>query len=524
MHLSILKDRVKYNPELMFLTLNLSGLKLICFQDIINLQQVVQEVLENEVDGTTRIYGSSATSCCSTPQQQQQPFLYPTNPNHRSSTLSNHSSLPLASSSILLPNNNYTNNITNGQSNNITMANVNVNNNNIRNNSSMRRFITLLLCYEKFECKDEELWQHFQLNIEYIKQNYPIKKVEEYPTRLQFDKQLSKTRNVIEFIHHCLQHDHQMNGESEKNNIGIRLDSLMIDKCTCNDIKIIINNRFVLDRMLSKGSYGNVYSGIDKQEKRKVAVKELDLHMMDKIGAIEFAFREIEIMKLIKEKPHERIVSCIEVIEDFICIGNHKDNEREGRYVYIITDFCENGSLENPYEEHEQHAEEDVQRYFVQIVSAIEHMHNYLSILHRDLTLSNVCLDENRNVRIVDFGVSDRFEKGKKYHRRFVGNSAYCCPEILSKKTYAEEIDLYALGVIVYKLLTGYLPFRQAQDKFTMNFSIPLEEEEFMSDDAKEVVRGLLEVNGVKRWKLEDIKMCNFYIQGLKRAEENKVL
>lgn len=242
--------------------------------------------------------------------------------------------------------------------------------------------------------------------------------------------------------------------------------------------------------------------------------------MMDKIGAIEFAQREVEIMKLIKDHPHPHIVNTLDVIEEYETIVLSCNNKPPSKsFVYIVTEFCEKGSLENPLDEHEQHKEEDVQRYYVQMVLAIEHMHNVLSILHRDITLSNVCLDVNGNVKIVDFGLSDKFEKGKKYHRLFVGNGGYCCPEVLLKKCYAEEIDVYALGVVLYKLLTGYLPFRTAQDKFSMNYFIPLEEEEQISDTAKNVIQNLLEINLAKRWKLEDVKQDIWFKEGLQKLQ-----
>jgi len=283
-----------------------------------------------------------------------------------------------------------------------------------------------------------------------------------------------------------------------------------------DEVYLLIDGRFVLDKVLSKGTYGTVYKGRDTHTQRNVAVKELDLEMMDKIGAIEFAQREVEIMKIIKDNPHPHIVNSIDVIEEYETISIGGVNRADAPLVYIITEFCERGALENPYEEHEQHEEEDVQRYFVQIISAVEHMHNVLSILHRDLTLSNVCLDADGNVKIVDFGLSDKFEKGKKYHRLFVGNGGYCCPELLLKKCYAEEIDIYAIGVMLYKLLTGYLPFRTAQDKFSMNFYIPLDEESF-SDSAKEVIVNLLEVNLANRWKLEDVKRSAWCTEGFKK-------
>nr|CAG4708252.1 unnamed protein product [Naegleria fowleri] len=441
--------------------------------------------------------------------------------------------------------------------------------------------IDCFVCYENFSCDNEDLWIRFQHTMESLQQQFNFRMFEEFSCKNSYEARISQTMSILSEQDHVpavfsrslspprssymnsLEKDHndspsntsisplELTKPFSQDVISDHLDSALNSitkqpikhviqyhakyftstttssshqmddsKSPSSEIYITINNRFELYKVLSRGTYGTVYKGQDNLHNTSVAVKELDLEMMDKIGAIEFAQREVEIMKLIKDHPHPHIVNTLDVIEEYETIVLSCNNKPPSKsFVYIVTEFCEKGSLENPLDEHEQHKEEDVQRYYVQMVLAIEHMHNVLSILHRDITLSNVCLDVNGNVKIVDFGLSDKFEKGKKYHRLFVGNGGYCCPEVLLKKCYAEEIDVYALGVVLYKLLTGYLPFRTAQDKFSMNYFIPLEEEEQISDTAKNVIQNLLEINLAKRWKLEDVKQDIWFKEGLQKLQ-----
>ena len=523
---SLLQERVKFIKERMLLLVDLSGVTLRSLQDVNTVQQVLQESI-----------GSHMRTILQTAQKHRKDKngkLY----------------FPATSSSSSL-------------------------------RQQQQYQMDCFVCYDNFTYYNSELWSKFQNTMEYLQQQFNFRTFEEFTCRTQFEDHIVETTNIMDSSHLAESHTFSRSLSPPKstyfqpsspnstttcsssfgNMTSYSMSSVLpspsestaqfdaaqqepivvknvIEYClrysspptpkSSNhivdeknlkpaDIYMIINEQFELYRILSKGTYGTVYKGLDKVTGKNVAVKELDLEMMDKIGAIEFAQREVEIMKIIKENPHPHIVHSIEVIEEYECVRNEHKPPYTKTFVYIVTEFCENGALENPLEEHEQHNEADVQRYFVQMVMAIDHMHNVLSILHRDLTLSNVCLDADRNVKIVDFGLSDKFEKGKKYHRLFVGNGAYCCPELLLKKCYAEEIDIYALGVVLYKLLTGFLPFKTAKEKFEMSYYIPLEEEEGISEKTKYVIEHLLEVNSANRWTLEDVMQSDWFLDGYKK-------
>src|ERR1700753_111306 len=104
-------------------------------------------------------------------------------------------------------------------------------------------------------------------------------------------------------------------------------------------------------------------------------------------------------------------------------------------------------------------SEGSTRRAFQQMVSALSYSHTSLRIVHRDLKPENVLLDDDLNVKIADFGLSNEISDGD-FLRTSCGSPNYAAPEVISGKLYAgPEIDVWSCGVILYVLLVGRLPF-----------------------------------------------------------------
>ncbi|KAG2392741.1 hypothetical protein C9374_011466 [Naegleria lovaniensis] len=261
--------------------------------------------------------------------------------------------------------------------------------------------------------------------------------------------------------------------------------------------KRMVGSRYVIQDLLGVGTYGRVSLAQDRETGELVAVKELSKQKVNAIGIMDWVRREIQIMKALGRHPH--ICALYDVIET-------------EETIYLILEYIEKGAIETPYDEHQQYPEELARKYFKQMVDALYHMHNVHHICHRDFQLSNVCLDKNGNVRVCDFGCSDFFTMKEKSHILFVGNSNYCSPEMLMKKPYfGPEIDIYMLGVCLYKMCTGFLPYRNAQAKLMNAMTVPLEEEDQMSDECKDIIQKLLEPDPDKRWTVRQIMEHPFY-------------
>lgn len=130
-------------------------------------------------------------------------------------------------------------------------------------------------------------------------------------------------------------------------------------------------------------------------------------------------------------------------------------NKRTGDELYNY--LCKNGAL----------PVETVQKIFTQLVGAVAYIHSK-SCVHRDLKLENVLLDKHDNVKLCDFGFTREYEGKANYLQTFCGTICYSAPEMLKGEKYAgEKVDVWSLGIILYALLKGELPFDEDDDAAT---------------------------------------------------------
>lgn len=150
---------------------------------------------------------------------------------------------------------------------------------------------------------------------------------------------------------------------------------------------------------------------------------------------------------------------------------------------------------------------EKVQKIFAQLVGAVAYVHNK-SCVHRDLKLENILLDKNENVKLCDFGFTREYEGKASYLQTFCGTVCYSAPEMLKGEKYAgEKVDVWSLGIILYALLAGELPFDEDDDQVT-KAKILTEEPKFnerFPDDAKSLIGKLLSKRPLLRPTLSDI-------------------
>lgn len=134
--------------------------------------------------------------------------------------------------------------------------------------------------------------------------------------------------------------------------------------------------------------------------------------------------------------------------------------------VYLVMEYVEGGSLHTYLREkpNRRLEEADAQRIFKQIMTALQYCHRK-SIAHRDIKLENILLDQDRNVKLIDFGFSTCIPNDKKI-KMFCGTPSYMGPEIVMKEEYAgPPADIWASAVLLYALMNGCFPFRGATDK-----------------------------------------------------------
>jgi serine/threonine protein kinase len=150
---------------------------------------------------------------------------------------------------------------------------------------------------------------------------------------------------------------------------------------------------------------------------------------------------------------------------------------------------------------------EKVQKIFTQLVGAVSYVHN-LSCVHRDLKLENILLDKHENVKLCDFGFTREYEGKASYLQTFCGTVCYSAPEMLKGEKYAgEKVDVWSLGVILYALLCGELPFDDDDDNLTRTKILSNEPKwpDHLTADARSLLNILLSKRPLLRPSLSEI-------------------
>uniref|UniRef100_A0A8C7CZ58 non-specific serine/threonine protein kinase n=1 Tax=Oncorhynchus kisutch TaxID=8019 RepID=A0A8C7CZ58_ONCKI len=201
-------------------------------------------------------------------------------------------------------------------------------------------------------------------------------------------------------------------------------------------------------------------------------------------------FREVRIMKGLN---HPNIVQLFEVIET-------------DKTLYLIMEYASGGEVFDYLVSHGRMKEIEARAKFRQIVSAVHYCH-MKNIVHRDLKAENLLLDANANIKIADFGFSNEFTLGNKLDT-FCGSPPYAAPELFQGKKYdGPEVDVWSLGVILYTLVSGSLPFdgqnlKELRERVLRGkYRVPF----YMSTDCEGILRRFLVLNPTKRCTLDQV-------------------
>ncbi|KAM7119932.1 LOW QUALITY PROTEIN: RAC-alpha serine/threonine-protein kinase-like [Molossus nigricans] len=139
--------------------------------------------------------------------------------------------------------------------------------------------------------------------------------------------------------------------------------------------------------------------------------------------------------------------------------------------------------------------------YGIEIVSALDHLHSEKNLVYRDLKLENLMLDKDGHIKITDFGLCKEGIKDGATMKTFCGTPAYLAPEVLEDNDYGRAVDWWGLGVVMYEMMCGRLPFYN-QDHEKLFELILMEEIRFprtLSPEAKALLSGLLKKDPKQR-------------------------
>jgi serine/threonine protein kinase len=175
--------------------------------------------------------------------------------------------------------------------------------------------------------------------------------------------------------------------------------------------------------------------------------------------------------------------------------------------VWLVLEYCPGDELYNHLLKTGAMEPEKVQKIFTQLVGAVSYVHQK-SCVHRDLKLENILLDKHGNVKLVDFGFTREYEGKTNYLQTWCGTVCYSAPEMLRGEKYAgEKVDVWSLGIILYALLCGELPYDE-EDEHATKMRILKEEPKYpahLPPLAKDLISSLLSKRSLLRPSLADI-------------------
>lgn len=259
---------------------------------------------------------------------------------------------------------------------------------------------------------------------------------------------------------------------------------------------------FSLGDHLGRGASAEVYEATETATGRKFACKIIDKRKHSKPKQRKHIEDEIAIHS---SMDHPHIVKLYRSFENY-------------DEYHIVVELCQFNTVADLLKIRKQFTEREARKYMLQVLDAVEYMHEEKLVIHRDLKLANLFLDvTNGDVKIGDFGFAAQLTRRDERRKTICGTPNYMAPEILDgggAGGYSFEVDIWSLGVMLYTILIGKAPFQTKEVSLTYrrirwnSFSFP--ETIPISDKAKNLIRTLLQSDPGSRPSISDIRAHPF--------------
>ncbi|XP_043288883.1 serine/threonine-protein kinase SIK3-like isoform X1 [Venturia canescens] len=253
--------------------------------------------------------------------------------------------------------------------------------------------------------------------------------------------------------------------------------------------KLIRVGYYELEKTIGKGNFAVVKMATHVVTKSKVAIKIIDKTKLSEENLAKI-FREVHIMKRLR---HPHIIRLYQVMET-------------EKMIYLVTEYAPGGEIFDHLVRNGRMAEPEARRIFHQIVLAVRYLHQH-GVVHRDLKAENLLLDADNNIKLADFGFSNKYTPGVPLST-WCGSPPYAAPEIFEGKHYdGPRTDVWSLGVVLYVLVCGALPFDGPTMQLLRSvvisgkFRIPF----FMSAECEKLIRHMLVVEPERRLSISQI-------------------
>ncbi|CAD8085251.1 unnamed protein product [Paramecium sonneborni] len=231
----------------------------------------------------------------------------------------------------------------------------------------------------------------------------------------------------------------------------------------------------IFDKVLGKGAYGVVLLAQDINSVNQFAAKIISKKSLSQTDIINLR-NEINIQSKLQ---HPNIVSMVDAFED-------------KNYLYMLLEYCNGGCLFTNIQLSGPLREEKAQKYFVQIVQAVQYLHQK-NVLHRDIKLSNLLLTKEDQIKLADFTWSTSLQMGYA-SPQICGTLEYMPPEVTKNGFQNEKLDIWSLGIVLYEMLHNDLP---KNGKIIIKHGI--------SEECKQLIKQMLEVETYKRPSTQEV-------------------
>ena len=268
-----------------------------------------------------------------------------------------------------------------------------------------------------------------------------------------------------------------------------------------NDSQEVLIGDYIIKKTIGTGTFSIVKLGIHRITLKKVAIKILDKNKIESKDDLERIVRE---MQILTEMNHQNVIKVFKIYE-------------EENNFSLIMEYCEEGELFNYIVKKQRLSEDETSYFFYQIINGIEYIHSK-GIAHRDLKPENLLIGKNKILKIIDFGLSN-FYDGQKRLQTPCGSPCYASPEMVKGKKYdGFNIDIWAIGVILFAMLCGYLPFEDDENDndvlFNQIIKNKIDYPPFLSELSLDILKKILVSDPLKRITIEEIKKHEFYLKG----------
>ena len=276
-----------------------------------------------------------------------------------------------------------------------------------------------------------------------------------------------------------------------------------------NSSTFIVNEYIINRKRIGKGSFSTIYKGYSTKNNKIYAIKEITI---DKKQSKSNVKRELNVLKTLDN-------TYIVKLHDVIIDTNYNN-------IYFILDYYPKGDFAK-FLNHKPLKEKYCRKYMKQLSQGLEYLLNK-DILHRDLKPQNILLTNEFNIKITDFGFAKQIDKNSLI-TTLCGSPMYMAPEIINKQDYDLKSDLWSVGVILYEMAYGCVPFNVGTFLELIK-KMNTKDIEFthkrikLSEDCLDLMKSLLTKDPKKRINWDEFFSHKWFLNDELLKQENNLL